>query len=280
MKAIIIKNMKDIVIIDLETTGTDYKFDKIIEVAAVKVKNLQVVDEYCSFVNPERKLSREIINITGIEDSDLEDAPKIDAVMNQLDDFLNGDPLVAHNMDFDRSFLEKNGLEATYLDSLDLACMLYPRESKHTQEYLLEKLCGTTYEAHRALEDVKNLHTLYKKLLERIDSVDERLKKEIRDALKPTDWGFKELFSESSGKEDSYLTPKAEESKFCPKSLPSEASGVPMAHLMSWLFYTETGNMSGLSYWVRRKYENFFKDVRIRKCKGKCNYFNKNERLF
>ena len=272
--------MKDIVIIDLETTGTDSNFDKIIEIGAVKVKDLEVVDEYCSFVNPGRKLSREITNITGIKDEDLKDAPTIEEVLPELDEFLNGDPLVAHNMDFDRSFLEKNGVEGTFLDSLDLACMLYPRENKHTQEYLLEKLCGTTYEAHRALEDVKNLHTLYKKLLERVDSLDERLKKEIRDALKPTDWKFKGLFEEPSSREDDYLTFEAEENKFCPKNLPSNASGIPMAHLMSWLFYTENGNMSGLSYWVRRKYESFFGEVRVRKCKDKCNYFNKNERLF
>ncbi len=272
--------MKDIVIIDLETTGTDPNFDKIIEIGAVKAKNLEIVDEYCSFVNPERKLSREIINITGIQDSDLKDAPEIETVMSQLDNFLNGDPLVAHNMDFDRSFLEKNGLEADYLDSLDLACMLYPREEKHNQEYLLKKICGTTYEAHRALEDAKNLHTLYKRLLKRADVIDERLKKEIRDATKPIDWKFKNLFESVSTGRDDYLTPEAEKNKFCPKNLPSRANGVPMAHLMSWLFYTETGNITELSYWVRRKYENFFNEVKVRKCKGNCNYFNKNERLF
>ena len=272
--------MKNLVIIDLETTGTDPKFDKIIEIGAVKIKDMEIVDEYCSFVNPERKLTQEIVNITGIEDKNLESAPKIEEVLSELDEFLNGEPLLAHNMDFDRSFLEKNGVQGTFLDSLDLACMLYPRETKHTQEYLLEKLCGTTYEAHRALEDVKNLHTLYKKLLERVDEIDERLKKEIRDALKPIEWKFKPLFEKPSGGEDDYLTIEAEESRFCPKNLPQNANGIPMAHLMSWLFYTETGNMSELSYWVRRKYESFFGEVRIRKCKQNCNYFNKNERLF
>ncbi|MGM0438915.1 MAG: 3'-5' exonuclease [Patescibacteria group bacterium] len=271
--------MKDIVIIDLETTGTDPKFDKIIEVGAVKVKNLEIVDEYCSFVNPKRKLSQEITNITGIKDDDLKDAPSIEEVLSELDQFLNGDPLLAHNMDFDRSFLEKNGVEGRFLDSLDLACMLYPRENKHTQEHLLEKLCGTTYDAHRALEDVKNLFTLYKKLLERGKEMDDRVKNEIRDALKSTDWEFKQLF-EGSSTGDSYLTEEAEHNKFCPKNLPKKASGIPMAHLMSWLFYTETGNMSELSYWVRRKYESFFGEVRVRKCKDKCNYFNQNERLF
>lgn len=272
--------MKDLVLIDLETTGTDPQFDKIIEVAAVKVKNLEVEDEYCSFVNPDRKLSVDITNITGITDDDLKEAPSIDQVLPELDSFIDGQPLMAHNMDFDSAFLKKNGVEGEFLDSLDLACMLFPRENKHSQEYLLEKICGVTYDAHRALEDTKNLFTLYKTLLERVEEMDERVKNEVSDALKVSGWKFKDLFEKSSTKSDSYLTDKAEENKFCPKNLPQKASGIPMAHLMSWLFYSETGNMSELSYWVRRKYEDFFKDVRVGKCKGKCNYFNKNERLF
>lgn len=272
--------MKDLVLIDLETTGTDPQFDKIIEVAAVKVKNLKIKDQYSSFVNPERKLSHDITNITGIIDDDLKEAPPVDKVLSELDSFVNDQPLMAHNMDFDSAFLKKNGVKGRFLDSLDLACMLFPRENKHSQEYLLEKLCGVTYDAHRALEDAKNLFILYKALLNRGEELDGRVTNEISAALKVTNWEFKDLFKKSSSKPDSYLTTEAEKNKFCPKNLPKNASGIPMAHLMSWLFYTETGNISELSYWVRRKYEDFFKDVRIRKCKGKCNYFNKNERLF
>ncbi len=272
--------MNNLVLIDLETTGTDPKFDKIIEIGAVKIKDLEIVDEFCSFVNPERKLVDKITEITGIEDSDLETAPKIKEVLSDLDDFLGEEPLMAHNMDFDRSFLEKKGVEATFLDSLDLACMLYPREKKHTQQYLLKNLCGTTYEAHRALEDVKSLLILYKKLLKRAGRMDGRVKREIKDNLKDENWELKSIFNGKNKGEDDYLTEKAEANKFCPKNLPQKVSGIPMAHLLSWLFYTETGNMSELSYWVRRKYEDFFRDVKIGKCKGECNFFNSNGRLF
>ncbi len=271
--------MKNLVLIDLETTGTNPQYDKIIEVGAIKIKNLKIVDEYSSFVNPNQKLSNEITNITGIMDQDLKDAPQNEKVISELDDFIDGYPLLAHNMDFDSAFLKKSGLEGIFLDSLDLACMLYPLEGKHTQEYLLKKICGVTYDAHRAMEDASNLFTLYKKMIKRAEQMDSRLKKEITDALKQSDWKLKDIFNKNKGVDD-YLTKEAEINKFCPKELPQKASGIPLAHLMSWLFYTETGNITEISYWVRRKYENFFKSVSIRKCKGNCNYFNKNERLF
>ncbi len=271
--------MKNIVLIDLETTGIDSELDKIIEIGAIKIKDMKIVDEYCSFVDPGRKLTREITDITGIKDEDLKGAPTIEEALPKLENFIEDMPLLAHNMDFDKSFLKKNGVDGIFLDTLNLSCMLFPREKKHTQEYLLEEVCGVRYDAHRALEDVKNLFKLYKKLLERAKQMDERVQKEIKNSLKNSNWEFKEIFKDSD-EEDKYLTSEADENKFCPKSLPEKANGIPMAQLMSWLFYTETGKITEISYWVRRKYESFFRDVRIKKCKGDCNYFNNNGRLF
>ncbi len=273
--------MDKLVLIDLETTGTNAEMDKIIEVAAIKIENGKIVGEFCSFVDPGRSLTDEIIAITGITDKDLDGAPKIEEVIDKLKLFVQDYPLLAHNMDFDASFLLKAGMDGDFLDSLDLSCILFPLEEKHTQEYLLSNICGVTYNAHRALEDVKNLFTLYLKLLERAKEMDERVKGEIRQALRGSDWKLKSIFDEASDGQDEYLTETAQENKFCPKELPDNPEGIPMAHLMSWLFYTETGNLTEMSYWVRRKYDKFFRDVRVKMCNGAdCNYFNKNERLF
>ncbi len=273
--------MDNLIIIDLETTGTDPKFDEIIEIGAIKIKNSEIVDRFCSFVNPERKLTEEIIQITGINDDNLKDAPKIEDISSDLKEFVSDLPVLAHNMDFDSAFLLKNGIEADFLDTLDLSCLLFPLEKKHTQEYLLGNLFNVSYSGHRALEDVNNLFILYKHLVNRAKNMDERVKKEIRQTLKNSDWKFKALFKEPTDDVDNYLTPSREENRFCPKNLPKNADGIPMAHLMSWLFYTETGNITEISYWVRRKYEKFFKDVRVKKCsQNDCNYFNNNERLF
>ncbi len=272
--------MDKIILIDLETTGTDFRFDKIIEIGAIKVSGEEVIDQFCSFVDPERKLTPEITEITGIKDADLEGAGKVEEVISELEEFVGDLPLMAHNMDFDSAFLKKNGMEGEFLDSLDLACLLFPMEKKHTQEYLLKELCDTEYEAHRALEDVKGLHQLFLKLSERAEEMDERLKKEIREALKDSDWRLKKLFESTGSKKDDHLSKKAANFSVCPNRLPENPVGIPMAHLLSWMFYTETGNMSEISYWIRRKYDNFFRNVTVKKCKGDCNYFNNNERLF
>ncbi len=273
--------MKNIVLIDLETTGIDPNLDKIIEIAAVKVKDLRPAEKFHSLVNPERRLSPEITKITGIKDKDLTSAPTIKEVFPKLKKMIGENFVLAHNMDFDSAFLKKNGLDGSFLDSLNLSCMLFPIEKKHTQEHLLKKLCGVSYDAHRALEDVENLLILYKKLLERVAVMDERLKKDIKEALKDSNWAFKSLFESSGSGDDNYLSEKAEKTRFCPKDLPVNPGGVAMAHLLSWMFYTETGNLSEMSYWVRRKYEDFFREVRMKKCReGDCNYFNNNDRLF
>jgi len=272
--------MDDLIIVDLETTGTNPQLDKIIEIGALKIRDDEVIEEFSSFVDPDRKLSQDVKNITGIKDKDLETAPPIEEVLEEFSNFREKLPLMAHNMDFDQSFFEKNDIEGKFLDSLNLACLLLPIEKKHTQEYLLESCCDITYDAHRAMEDVKNLYKLYQFLLARVEEVDERLRKEFKEALKNSNWEFKELFQKKGGKDDSYITKAAEEAEYCPKQLPENSSGLPLAHLLSWLFYTETGNKNEISYWVRRKYEDFFRNIAIQKCKGKCNYFNNNERLF
>ena len=73
--------IQDYVCLDLETTGLDPKTDKIIEIGAVKVRNGEIVDSFQSFVNPGRMLPAKIIELTGIHDEDLKDAPSIEEVL-------------------------------------------------------------------------------------------------------------------------------------------------------------------------------------------------------
>ena len=68
------------VCIDLETTGLDPKRDKIIEIGAVKVEQNTIVEEWETFVNPDRKLEERIVELTGICDGQLADAPQMEEV--------------------------------------------------------------------------------------------------------------------------------------------------------------------------------------------------------
>lgn len=102
------KLVEDYTVIDFETTGLDYKTSKIIQVAAVKYKNHERIDEFTTNINPEEKLSSRIKSITGLTDKDLVDAPLITEVLPELIDFISGQTLVAHNASFDMKFLLHN----------------------------------------------------------------------------------------------------------------------------------------------------------------------------
>ncbi|MBQ5673879.1 MAG: ribonuclease H-like domain-containing protein [Lachnospiraceae bacterium] len=62
-------------VVDLETTGLDPKRDKIIEIGAIQVENGKIKRTFQTFVNPGRKLSDKVKELTGIRDEDLENAP-------------------------------------------------------------------------------------------------------------------------------------------------------------------------------------------------------------
>ena len=95
---------------DFETTGLSSENDRIIEIAAIKFEGGEAVDKFVTLVNPERPIDPFITDITGISNAMVSDAPIerniIDDIINFLEDF----PLVAHNISFDISFL--NLLEA------------------------------------------------------------------------------------------------------------------------------------------------------------------------
>ncbi len=101
--------IKDItfVVLDIETTGISPKTNKIIEIALIKVKNGKIIDKYHSLFNPERYLPLEITKLTGINDYDLDDAPLFISKINEINNFISDSVLVAHNSNFDISFLQQ-----------------------------------------------------------------------------------------------------------------------------------------------------------------------------
>ena len=86
------------VVFDLETTGLYAdKGDSIIEIGAVKMINGKIIDTFDTFVNPNVKLSSEIISITGITDEMLVDAPNEEDAVKTFIDWVGEYPMVAHN---------------------------------------------------------------------------------------------------------------------------------------------------------------------------------------
>ena len=93
------------VITDIETTGSIRGNDRIIEIAALKVKNGETVGKFESLINPHRTISKQIIRLTKISNALVKDAPPVEEVLPQYVDFVNQGVFVAHNSLFDFSFI-------------------------------------------------------------------------------------------------------------------------------------------------------------------------------
>jgi DNA polymerase III subunit epsilon len=97
--------MEPVVVIDFETTGLSPEHGaRATEIAAVLVRNGQVVDRYQSLMNAGQRIPPFIQSLTGITNSMIRAAPPAAQVMAEVADFVGDYPLVAHNASFDRKF--------------------------------------------------------------------------------------------------------------------------------------------------------------------------------
>lgn len=156
------------VVLDVETTGFSPANDKIIELAALKVVNGEVVDQYSSFVNPGCKIPSRITQLTGITDADVKGAPKINVVIKKFADFRDDFPIVGHNVNFDMSFISvalQNvgiGAEVACVDTLPLARAAFPDLVNHKLATLIKELNLLDHaQEHRALSDVIATNNLF-----------------------------------------------------------------------------------------------------------------------
>ncbi len=95
----------EVVVFDFETTGLDARNSRIIEIGAVKYRNRKEIDRVSWLINPEVKLPPETFGITGIDDAMLKGQPIISKVLPLFHDFMRGCVGIAHNAEFDSSFL-------------------------------------------------------------------------------------------------------------------------------------------------------------------------------
>ena len=157
--------------LDLETTGLEPKKEKITEIAALKVEHGQITGRFVTLVNPKRPLTERVVELTGITDDMLKDAPVIEDIIGEVLEFIGNLPLLGHNIRFDYSFLkqaavnQKMEFECEAVDTLKVCRKLMPEQEKKN----LGNAC-TYYKieqplAHRAEADALSAHFLYQKLV-------------------------------------------------------------------------------------------------------------------
>ncbi len=147
------------VVFDLETTGFNPSVNKIIEIGAVKVENGTITGHFSKFVNPQIPIPFEIENLTGINDSMVMDAGTIEEVLPEFMEFCRHSVMVAHNADFDMSFIKHNlhlfGMERkfTVVDTVSLARNLLPELNRFKLDTVAKTLGVSLKNHHRAVDD-------------------------------------------------------------------------------------------------------------------------------
>lgn len=178
----------DFTIIDLETTGLTPRWDSIIEVSALKVRDGKVIEEFDTLINPEYEISNFITELTGITNEMLIGAPTIEPTLPLIKEFIGDDIILGHNVNFDINFLYDkldfyldDCLKNDFVDTLRLSRKVLPELEHHRLCDISSALNVSVETAHRALSDCYTTFSCYQRLREVIkesyDNEDEFLAK-------------------------------------------------------------------------------------------------------
>ena len=164
------------VVFDIETTGFSPIMSKIIEIGAVKVENGKITDRFSAFVNPKVPIPYKIEKLTGITDNMVINEPDISMILPEFMKFCEGCYLVAHNADFDTSFIRKNckdlGLDFnfSYTDTVALSRYLLPELKNYKLDTVAKRLGVSLENHHRAVDDAECTAHIYLDLAGRLKS--------------------------------------------------------------------------------------------------------------
>ena len=167
----IISFPSDYTVIDLETTGLEPQYDNIIEVAAIRVRGGNVSDKFVSFVKPYDEIDDFITDLTGITNEMLSTAPTPEEVLPLLFDFIGGDIVVGHNVNFDVNFLYdwfeiilKKPFSNDFVDTMRISRKLLPNLPHHRLTDISDALNVVPNGFHRALCDCQTTFDCFSSL--------------------------------------------------------------------------------------------------------------------
>ena len=162
------------VVFDTETTGLDANTEALTEIGAVYVENGKINEEkkFCTFVNPGKPIPAKVVELTGINDAMVADAPTPEEAIRSFKEFCGDNILVAHNANgFDMLFIRKAGDKAgvdfsnTYLDTLPMAQALFPGLHNYKLDTINKHLEIPPFNHHRAVDDAMALARIFEIML-------------------------------------------------------------------------------------------------------------------
>ena len=160
-------------VVDVETTGGKYNEEGITEIAIYKFDGNEIVDQFISLVNPERPIQPFVVQLTGINEKMLRNAPKFYEIAKRIIEITEGCTLVAHNASFDYRMLctEFNRLGFSYerptLCTVSLSKKLIPEQASYKLGKLVRALGIPLSDRHRAAGDARATVKLLKLLLDK-----------------------------------------------------------------------------------------------------------------
>lgn len=165
------------VIIDVETTGLKAQTDEIIELTAIKVVDGDPVESFSTLIKPKKDIPKDATEVNHITNEMVADAPNIESVIEDFDNFVSGCNIVGHNIIFDLKFLYCNGSKILnqkgikIYDTVELSKKVF----KDRDNYKLDNICKENLQiiredAHRSLSDSLATYYLFEACVELITS--------------------------------------------------------------------------------------------------------------
>lgn len=170
-------NSLNFCVIDLETTGGNPETEKIIEIGLAKIEHRKITEERSFLINPEKDIPDFVQKLTGIKKTDVEFAPKIEEVIDEITQFIGDSILVAHNTSFDIPFLnavlkklKRPTLENKVICTNIMTKYMIPDIMSSNLNYMSSIFNIGHSQAHRAIEDARATGNLLIKYMEIFES--------------------------------------------------------------------------------------------------------------
>jgi ATP-dependent DNA helicase DinG len=156
------------ILLDFETTGLSAENDEIIEVGALKMEGFEVIGTFQKLTRPKKPIPRPIVELTGITNEMVAEAPVFADIALEFSEFLEDLPIVAHNSQMEQEFLDHHlsplvsGIAYTVHNSIELLALILPEKGSHSLESMRTWAKVEREDAHRAMADCEDLLSVMK----------------------------------------------------------------------------------------------------------------------
>jgi len=174
------------VIVDLETTGLDPAANEIIEIGAIRIEGKEIKDIFNKLIKPTKPVSAEITAITGITQDMLDNEIPVKPALQMFKEYIGESILVAHNAEFDLSFLKINFKRWLDIDlnnftvcTLLIARDILPNLDNHKLHTIARYFHIDVANRHRAIGDAEVTYQIWLKLIEKLKEKKVLTRKEL-----------------------------------------------------------------------------------------------------